>query len=304
MRCCASGSRRYANFLVEAGKVVEHGFNAFADAVVVFDQPAPRDGAFGQRRFGQARHDGRLRQQMRRGRRIDARRHVHHAHRIFHGHALRAAGLLVDLGAAQARQDQRGLAVHDVAAVELGGHVHGQVALAQAGPRGGGVGRGRCKVAAHGEEHARGALLHRLDGADGVVAVFARDFESKHLLQPIEEGRGWLLVNAHRAVALHVAVAAHRARTGARAPDVAAQEQQVDDHLDRRDRMLVLRDAHAPAGDDAAGLDVRVAGLADFVFRQARFGFDRCPRFGTHVSGEGVVAAGVLGDEGVVDDGR
>src|SRR2546427_8340766 len=34
----------------------------------------------------------------------------------------------LDLGAAQAGQDQRLAAVHQMAAVELGGHMHGQVA--------------------------------------------------------------------------------------------------------------------------------------------------------------------------------
>ena len=159
--------------------------------------------------------------------------------------------------------------MHDVAAVELGGHVHGQVALAQAGPRRSGVRRGRGKVAAHGKEHAPRAVAHRFDGTDGVIAMFARHVEAKHLFQPIEKRGCGLLVDAHCPVALHVAMAAHRARAGARAADVAAQEQQVDDHLDGRHRVLVLRDPHAPASDHAAGLEVRIAGLADFVFRQA-----------------------------------
>ncbi len=67
--------------------------------------------------------------------------------------------------------------------------------------------------------------------------------------------------------------------------------------------MLVLGDAHAPAGDHAAGVDVGVAGLADLGFGQARFGLDGGPRFSAHVGGEGVVAAGVPGHEVVIDDG-
>ena len=133
--------------------------------------------------------------------------------------------------------------------------------------------------------------------------MFARHGKAEDLLQPIEERRCGLFVDAHRPVALHIAVAAHWARAGARAADIAAQEQQVDDHLDGRHRMLVLRDPHAPAGDDAAGLDVCIAGLADFVFRQARFGLDGGPRFGAHVGGKDVEATGVLGDERVIDDG-
>ena len=52
---------------------------------------------------------------------------MHHAHRILHRHRLRTAGLQIDLGAAEAGQDQRLAAGDDVGPVELGGHVHGEV---------------------------------------------------------------------------------------------------------------------------------------------------------------------------------
>jgi hypothetical protein len=38
-------------------------------------------------------------------------------------------------------------------------------------------------------------------------------------------------------------VAAHRAGASAGLADIAPEQQQVDDHLDRRDRMAVLGDA-------------------------------------------------------------
>src|SRR3546814_20299752 len=78
-----------------------------------------------------------------------------HAHRILDGHRLRPDFLHVDLGAAQARQDQRLAPVHEMAAVELGGYVHGQVAVAQRAMRGLGIGRGGGEIAAHREEHLR-----------------------------------------------------------------------------------------------------------------------------------------------------
>ncbi|MNY49442.1 hypothetical protein D3C86_1848650 [compost metagenome] len=56
---------------------------------------------------------------------------MHHAERVLHGHRLRAFGLPVDVGTAQARQDQRVFAVSQMAAVELGADLHGQVAIAQ-----------------------------------------------------------------------------------------------------------------------------------------------------------------------------
>ena len=72
-----------------------------------------------------------------------------------------------------------------------------------------------------------------------------------------QRGRGRrrriVLPDAHRAIALHVAVAAHRAGARARAAEVAAQQQQVDDLLDVGDRVLVLGEAHGPAGDDPPG---------------------------------------------------
>ena len=83
-------------------------------------------------------------------------RQVHHAHRILDRHGLRAAGLHVDLGAAQAGQDQRLAPVHQVRAVELGGDVHGQRRSGAApAPVRVGVGRGGGEVAAQREEHLR-----------------------------------------------------------------------------------------------------------------------------------------------------
>ena len=70
-------------------------------------------------------------------------------------------------------------------------------------------------------------------------------------LQRVEEGRGRAFEDAHGAVALDVAVAAHRADPGAGAADVAAQQQEVDDLADGGDRVLVLGQAHRPADDDA-----------------------------------------------------
>lgn len=76
--------------------------------------------------------------------------------------------LHVDLGAAKAGQDQRIAAMHEVAAVELGRHVHGQLAVAQRRVGGVGIGRGGGEVAAHREEHLALAIAHRLDRADHV----------------------------------------------------------------------------------------------------------------------------------------
>ena len=98
------------------------------------------------------------------------------------------------------------------------------------------VGGGGDEVAAHAHEDARGAVAHRADRLDGVVAVLARRGERELAIEGVEERGGRLLVDAHRAVALHVRVTAHRADAGARATDVALQQQHVHDVAQRRPR--------------------------------------------------------------------
>ena len=88
--------------------------------------------------------------------------------------------------------------------------------------------------------------------------------EKTRLGQAVEKGRVRTMVDAAGAVALHVAVAADRARAGSLAAEVAAQEQQVDDLAHRVDAVLVLRDAETPGDDYSLGRRVRVRELPDF----------------------------------------
>ena len=88
---------------------------------------------------------------------------MHHAHRVFDRDTLDACGLSVNLGAAQAGQNQRGFAMHQMAAIELGSNVYCQVALAQCLPGLRGVWRGRRKIAAQCEEHFCTSVQHGLD---------------------------------------------------------------------------------------------------------------------------------------------
>ena len=215
-----------------------------------------------------------------------------------------AAGLQVDLGAAQARQDQRLAAVHQVAAVELGAStctVRSQWRSAcQVSWR---VGRGRrrsCRRARR--TPCRGRRASPRSPRPRRTPCSRGGSKPNTSLQAVEQRRGRLLLDAHRAVALHVAVAAHRAQAGAGPADVAAQHQQVGDHLDRRHRVLVLRDAHAPAGDDAARRPGRRRRRARIcASRQARLLLERVPGLGAQVGQQRVEADGVLGDEGVVE---
>ena len=78
-----------------------------------------------QRGLGDTGNDRRLRTHLRRQRFELAVGGVDHAERVFHGHRLRAACLVVDIGTAEARQDQRVGSRGQVAAVEFGADLHG-----------------------------------------------------------------------------------------------------------------------------------------------------------------------------------
>ena len=107
-------------------------------------------------------------------------------------------------------------AVDEVAAVELGADLDGQVAVPQRLRRCRlGVGRGQDEVAAHADEHLDVAARHRRDARDGVEPVLARRVDAADLGQPVEELLGRTVVDAAGAVALDVAVPADRA-TGRR----------------------------------------------------------------------------------------
>ena len=59
--------------------------------------------------------------------------------------------------------------------------------------------------------------------------------------------------DAHRAVALHVRMAADRAQPGPGPTEVAGEEREIHDVANGGHRVPVLRDAHRPADDDAVG---------------------------------------------------
>ena len=98
------------------------------------------------------------------------------------------------------------------------------------------------------------AVAQRADRVDGVEAVLARRVEAELLLQRVEEVLGRPLPDAHRAVALHVGVAADREQPGAGLADVALREGEVGDLLDGGDRVAVLGEAHRPAEHGGVGV--------------------------------------------------
>src|SRR5690606_18388236 len=132
----------------------------------------------------------------------------------------------------EAGQNEGGPAGDEVRAVELGRDVDGQAAAGQGGGGAGAVGGGRVEVAAHGHEDRGAAGLHGGDGLGDAEAVGAGRGDAGGGGEGVEESGGGALVDAHRAVALDVGVAADRAEAGAGAADVAAEEEEVRDHLD------------------------------------------------------------------------
>ena len=200
-----------------------------------------------------------------------------HAHRVLDGDELRPGGLHVALAAAEAGQDQRLPPVTRWARLSLVDTLHGQRAAARARARSRAVsGVADRKLPPSANEHPRTSpRCHRLDRVDGVEAVLRAAARSRTPSPGASRKRGRRpVVDAHRAIALHVAVPAHRAQARARPPDVAAQQQQVDDLLDVGDRVRVLGEAHRPAGDDP--LACRRAAAASRAHR--RRGRRRSPR--------------------------
>ncbi len=290
----AEGEAHAAVEVLEAGEGLGHGV---PDAVVVLDVPLPGRGAVGQRGAGDAGDDRRFGEQVRRGGPLHADRQVDHAHRVLDGRALDASTLMILLGAAEARQDEGLAAVDEMAAVQLGAHLRREIAVAQRRAGEGGVGRGEGEVAAHGDEHLHRAVAHRLDGADGVQAVFAGRFDPADCGEPVQEGAGGAVVDAAGAVALHIAVSAYGTGARALAPQVAAEQQQVDDLPDGVDAVLVLADAQAPADDGAVGLAVDAGRAQDVGAAQPGLALDLLPRRGLAQRAVLVEAGGVAVDE-------
>ncbi|GJE69507.1 hypothetical protein CHKEEEPN_1035 [Methylorubrum podarium] len=224
---------------------------------IVADPGVPIDLRIGrQRRLGELRDDPRLRAHVVADRRGDAPRAVEAGGGILHRHRLRTARLLIDLDAAEAGQDVGDLAADEMRAVELGRDLHGEPDAAPRllhPPR---VGDGADEVAAEPDERPHLAGQHALAGLDGVHPLLAGRLEAVHVLELVERHQRRLVGDADGALALHVGVTAHGADAGAGAADIAAQEQQIDEHLHRLGAAAVLRQPHSVDADHRPGAGV------------------------------------------------
>ena len=163
----------------------------------------------------------------------------------------------------------------DVRAVELRRHLHRELRPAHRRLGGRRVGDRADEVAAQREEHVDLAVAQALHRLQGVGAVLARHREAELGLERGEEALGHPLPDAHGAVALHVAVPADGRGARARLADVAAEQQEVDDLLDRRDGLPLLGQAHRPGDDHAVGGEVLGGEVVDLVRRRAGGGEHR-----------------------------
>ena len=80
---------------------------------------------------------------------------------------------------------------------------------------------------------------------DRGLAFPARRLESIQGLQHIQRRQFRFLGNADGTLALHIGMPANRQHARAGLADIATQQQQIDQHLNAFDAMLVLRHAHA-----------------------------------------------------------
>ncbi len=140
-----------------------HFLDAIANQRIVVRVREPVNLGAAERGQRHARDNRNLGQQIRRSRAVHAVRNVHHAHGVFHAHALRHAVLRVDFSAAERGQDQRVAAMNQVAAVQLGRDMHGQVARTHRFPYAWRIGGRNRKIAAQPDEHFELAGKHCFD---------------------------------------------------------------------------------------------------------------------------------------------
>ena len=227
---------------------------------------------------------------------------VHDRHRIFDRNRLRAGLLLVELGASEARKNDRRLGQQQMRAVQLGRDVDREIELAHGRKAHLRVRHRHRQVAAHADDSLGFSFADGFDRLDGAVAVLARRLEAESLLQVIEQFGVGDLGDADGAIALHVGMAAQRADAGAFAADLAAHQHEIGELLHDLRAVPVLRQAHAVAEDDVLGGGVDLSRAFDLAPRQTRAALDLLPLRCLDVAHQSLVAGGVIGNEGAVDD--
>src|SRR3954452_22173765 len=103
---------------------------------------------------------------------------MHATGAVLHGHALRHTALPIDFETSEAGQEERDLTVNEMAAIELGGHVHREPQLAPRRLDPARVGNRANEIATQTHECLDGAFQHTGAGLNGIEALFARRLET------------------------------------------------------------------------------------------------------------------------------
>src|SRR5688572_32273411 len=95
---------------------------------------------------------------------------------------------------------------------------------------------------------------------------------------------------------------AHRARSRSRPSDMSAEQKKIHDLLNGGDGVLVLRQSHRPAGNDAFASHRDAGRVADLLARQSAAFSDLLPCRVAQMPDERFVAGGELFDEGAIEN--
>ena len=153
------------------------------------------------------------------------------------------------------------------------------------------------EVAAQADERLDAPVENALARLDRVDAFLGWRVEVENLLEIVIGDQFGLLRNADGALALHVGMAAHGRDACALSSDVAAQQQQVDQHPDRLRAVDVLRHAHAVDADHFGGVAIDLARSLQIGAAEPGLPLDLLPGGRLHLLDHRVEAVGVLLDE-------
>lgn len=176
--------------------------------------------------------------------------------------------------------------MHEVAPVQMGGDVHGELQIAPGRFDHIAVGHGAHQVAPQIDHGRHLAFEHRLERFDGVHPFASRRREAELGGQLIERSEFGLFRDADRALTLDVRMAAHRRGAGTGLADVASHQQQVAEQPDVLHAQPVLRQAHAIVGDHGLRADVFIGGSFEIGATQAAHPLDVIPTHASQIIGE------------------
>src|SRR3984885_12489030 len=230
-------------------------------------------------------------------------RRMHHRHAVLHGDRLPPSRLDVDIASGEARKNQRLFAMDEVTAVELGEDSDGKAQPPHCclGDR---LIRHRSnKVSTQADEHPRVPIDHRLHRVDDRMSVCARRLETKYLLDLVEQLRFGLLVDADRAVALHVRVPAHRTYSGARLAEISAKQKKIEELLNILQTVPMLRNPHPVANDHGLRVHIARRHSLNLIAREAGHAQDVVPVGTPQIFGECYETMRMLLDKCEIEDG-